>query len=193
MADEDYTVIIQRGDSQTRSTTFTGEVYRKTAKLSGAALTTLSANLDASTETNLSAAGIAIINLVRAIDVDAPDEWDATNKATVENLLDALTADVVDADSKAALSDLTTMLETEDASFTSGLKTNVKDLLALIEADGLAADDIAIIGGITTALAAADASYDATAKDALARLLALIIADTSIAGVITAIETAEGA
>lgn len=113
----------------------------------------------------------------------------ATDAATIRSLVNAIQAAGVDV--KAGLSDLSTMLQSADASFTSTLQTAFKNLMALTEADGLAADDISIISGILTALAAADASYGASHKDAMARLLVLILADTDISTVISAIAALE--
>lgn len=115
----------------------------------------------------------------------------ATDAATIRSLVNAIQAADFGADVKAGLSDLSTMLQSADASFTSTLQTAFKDLMALTEADGLAADDISIIGGILTALAASDASYGASHKDAMARLLVLILADTDISTVISAIAALE--
>lgn len=114
---------------------------------------------------------------------------DETNVETLRDILAALPG--AGADVKAGLSDLGTMLQSADASFTSTLQTAFKNLMALTEADGLAADDVAIIGGILTALAAADASYGVSHKDAMARLLVLILADTDISSVISAIAALE--
>lgn len=114
---------------------------------------------------------------------------DTTNAETLRDIARSLPG--AGASAKAGLSDLGTMLDSADASFTSTLQTAFKDLMALTEADGLAADDVSIISGILTALAAADASYGASHKDAIARLLVLILADTDISSVISAIAALE--
>jgi hypothetical protein len=192
MATERYDVVISHSKEGVRESTLEGEVYRKTAGFDSSALTALEGNLDASVNAVLSADGVSIINQVRDIDIDeAATQWDATNKETIGDLMEALTAADFSADVKAGLSDLSTMLQSADASFTSTLQTAFKNLMALTEADGLADDDISIIRGILTALAAADASYGASHKDAMARLLVLILADTDISTVISAIAALE--
>lgn len=155
-------------------------------------LQTLFKDLAANTEADLlTAAGVSLIDKIRILEAAEAAQWDATNKETFDDLLDTVTAADFGEDVKAGLSDLSMMLQSVDASFTSTLQTAFKNLMALTEADGLAADDISIISGILTALATADASYGASHKDAMARLLVLILVDTDISTVISAIAALE--
>lgn len=191
MASKPYVVTITEGNSLSQTVTREGEVYRGSVLLDGDGYTALVANLDASVNATLSADGIFCINQLRTLDLAAPAHWDATNKETVGDLLETLNAGAIAADPKAGLSDLTTMLQSEDASFTPTLQTGFKDLMLLTEADGLAADDIEIITDILAARVAADASWGTEGKDAVKRLVNLIIADADISTVISAIAALE--
>ena len=114
---------------------------------------------------------------------------DETNVETLRDVAAALPG--AGASAKAGLSDLATMLQSADASFTSTLQTAFANLMSTTEADALTADDVEVVSGYLAAIAAADASLGTTQKDAMQRLLALIIADEDISSVITAIAALE--
>lgn len=113
----------------------------------------------------------------------------ATEAATVRSLKNAIQAAGVGADATALLSDLATMLEGGDASFTSTIQTLFKDLAANTEADLLTAAGVSLIDKTRILEATAPTQWDATNKETFDDLLDTVTAADFGADVKTGLST----